>query len=536
MAGRDLDRDPGADARPLARLERRGLGGVEVEAGVAVVGAAREPGAVARAASRGAPRRERRSRARRFRPAAPGRRRSAQSPRTGAASAAGIRARDQRRPSARSVALEVAGQLVELGEPCRPPSRGAAARPRRRRLLERVARFGREAVEPLAGRPPRSRPRRGSPIASSRASVGVQQVDLVEGEQARRRRRRRSPRAPSRRPRSPRGARRSGSEASTTWTIRSASDRLLERRLERLDELMRELADEADRVGDEVAAAAVAVGAGGRVERVEEPLPHPDPRARERVQQRRLARVRVAGEGDGRERRARARRARIDLAVSLQARQAAAQVRDPVAGQPAVGLDLGLPGPRVPIPPPEPLEVGPQARACARGCTRAGRARPGAFPRRCGRGRRRCRGSPRCGRSPAPRAPPPGSAPGAARARRRRRRGWRRCGRSRALSSASLPRPRYRSGSGRGADLDQLAGGRNAGGAQELLQLGERIAVAGRASVRPRSRARAGGREGSRRRRPPRRVGLGRAALASLLHSLKCRSAVSERTVAPAPG
>ena len=34
---RDLDRDPGADARPLPRLEHRGLGGVQVEARVAVV-------------------------------------------------------------------------------------------------------------------------------------------------------------------------------------------------------------------------------------------------------------------------------------------------------------------------------------------------------------------------------------------------------------------------------------------------------------------------------------------------------------------
>ena len=45
--------------------------------------------------------------------------------------------------------------------------------------------------------------------------------------------------------------------------------RLLERRLERLDELMRELADEADRVGHQVAAALVLVGAGRRVEGVE---------------------------------------------------------------------------------------------------------------------------------------------------------------------------------------------------------------------------------------------------------------------------
>ena len=50
-------------------------------------------------------------------------------------------------------------------------------------------------------------------------------------------------------------------------------DGLLERRLERLDERMRKLADEADRVREQDAAALVREGAGGRVQRVEEPLP-----------------------------------------------------------------------------------------------------------------------------------------------------------------------------------------------------------------------------------------------------------------------
>ena len=43
VARRDLDRDPGADARPLARLDRGRLGGVQVEAGIALVGAAGQP-------------------------------------------------------------------------------------------------------------------------------------------------------------------------------------------------------------------------------------------------------------------------------------------------------------------------------------------------------------------------------------------------------------------------------------------------------------------------------------------------------------
>ena len=44
---------------------------------------------------------------------------------------------------------------------------------------------------------------------------------------------------------------------------------------------------------------------------------------------------------------------------------------------------------------------GSRAPACGPCCIRAGPARPAACPRPSGRGRRRCRGSPRCGRSPA---------------------------------------------------------------------------------------------------------------------------------------
>ena len=120
------------------------------------------------------------------------------------------------------------------------------------------------------------------------------------------------------------------------------------------------LADEPDRVGQEVAAAVVAVGAGRRVQRVEEPLPHPGPGAGHRVEEGRLAGVRVPGERDDRERRAAAAGAH-DLAVSLQARQAATQVRDAVARQAAVGLDLRLAGAPGADPATEPLEVGPQA-------------------------------------------------------------------------------------------------------------------------------------------------------------------------------
>ena len=52
---------------------------------------------------------------------------------------------------------------------------------------------------------------------------------------------------------------------------------LLQRRLERLDQLVRQLLDEADGVGQQVVAAGELDAARGRVEGVEEPVPHPDP-------------------------------------------------------------------------------------------------------------------------------------------------------------------------------------------------------------------------------------------------------------------
>ena len=391
----------------------------------------------------------------------------------------GARARPGRGPDEHALgavlALEVAGELVELGEHGCPRSTAAAARP--------------AAASPRTPRSIRSRSRR-APRRSRRRS---------RSRRARRSAARARSSASSRSSllkTSSRGAAPAPISSSTESTAAIASrrrslglggvddvddqvgeHRLLERRLERLDELMRELADEADRVGDQVAPPAVPVGARRRVERVEEPLPHADAGARQRVQQRRLARVRVAGEGDGRERRSRGAALASPRGFAPGARGAGAGSRSgrgPAGGRSRSG------SPRAPGPDPaaEALEVGPQARACAPGCTRAGPARPGACPRRCARGRRRCRGSPPCGRSPARRAPPPGCAPGAAPARRRRRRGWRRSGRSAPSARRACPaqvavRVRAR------ADLDQLAGGRDAGGAQELLQLGERVGVAG---------------------------------------------------------
>ena len=117
--------------------------------------------------------------------------------------------------------------------------------------------------------------------------------------------------------------------------------RLLERRAERLDELVGKLADEPDGVGHQVVAAAGAQQSRGRVERVEQAVAHADGRAGQRVQQRRLARVRVSGERDRGQLRALSLGAH-HRAAGAHVAELALQRRDPVAREPAVGLDLGL--------------------------------------------------------------------------------------------------------------------------------------------------------------------------------------------------
>ena len=130
------------------------------------------------------------------------------------------------------------------------------------------------------------------------------------------------------------------------------------------------------------------------------------------------------------------------------------------------------PGPRVPMPPRRAARGASTARACAPGCTRAARARPGACPRRCARGRRRCRGSASCGRRP--------GSPSAS----SRLRSWRGDSSSSqaitlasaafaaALTSSSLPGPEVGVRMRLLAVLDDLADDRDAGGAQQLAQLG----------------------------------------------------------------
>ena len=80
--------------------------------------------------------------------------------------------------------------------------------------------------------------------------------------------------------------------------------RLVQRRGEGVDDLMGQLADEADGVRQQVRAAVDAQLAGRRVQRVEEAVADADLGAGQAVEQRRLAGVRVAGEGDLRQVRA----------------------------------------------------------------------------------------------------------------------------------------------------------------------------------------------------------------------------------------
>ena len=128
--------------------------------------------------------------------------------------------------------------------------------------------------------------------------------------------------------------------------------RLLERGRERLHQLVRQLADEADRVGEQVAAPGDLEGAGGRVERVEEAVAHAGVGAGERVQQRGLAGVGVAGQRDGRQMRALALVAHHAARWPSCARGAASARRcgrAPGGGRSRSGVS---PGPLVPMPPP----------------------------------------------------------------------------------------------------------------------------------------------------------------------------------------
>ncbi len=137
-------------------------------------------------------------------------------------------------------------------------------------------------------------------------------------------------------------------------------ERLLERRCEAFDEVVRQPPDEADRVGHEVAATVVLERARRRVERVEELVLDRDIGAGQGVQQRRLADVGVPGERD--------RRRLVPLpllpprrALLLDLLQPATQHRDAVPRHPPVGLELRLAGAARADTAAEALEVLPHA-------------------------------------------------------------------------------------------------------------------------------------------------------------------------------
>src|SRR3954470_24891036 len=234
----------------------------------------------------------------------------------------------------------VAGDVVQLGEP--------AALGERQQQVDRAQRFAERAldalaedVEPLAGERGDEHTVRVA-VAQLLAALIVDAVGLVEHEQ---------PRPVARADLVEHALDRAQHLDHLVLGDRRVDDvddevgeaRLLERRAARVDELVGQLADEADGVGDEVRPPVEAHRARVRVERVEEAVADAHLGAGERVEQRRLAGVRVAGERDLRQLAALAlgahRRPRgLDLA------QLAAQRGDPVAGETAVGLELGLAG------------------------------------------------------------------------------------------------------------------------------------------------------------------------------------------------
>ena len=134
---------------------------------------------------------------------------------------------------------------------------------------------------------------------------------------------------------------------------------LLERRGEALDQLVRQAADEAHRVGQQVLAAVDLEAAGGRVERFEKTVTDGDVGAGESVQERRLPGIRVSGQRDD---------GRLGApaglpaggALSLEGTQPAAQDGDPAAREPPVRLELSLAWASRADTAPEPLEMLPE--------------------------------------------------------------------------------------------------------------------------------------------------------------------------------
>ena len=146
---------------------------------------------------------------------------------------------------------------------------------------------------------------------------------------------------------------RRSSEASTTCTSRSAVGRLLERRPEGLDELVRQVPDEADGVGEGVVApvgGARRAAWWGRGWRTARPRPA-RPASVSAVEQLGLARVGVAGDRDGRHRVGPALRALGVAHLLIPPARAAACAMRLWMRRRSISI-LVSPGPREPMPAP----------------------------------------------------------------------------------------------------------------------------------------------------------------------------------------
>ena len=166
---------------------------------------------------------------------------------------------------------------------------------------------------------------------------------------------------------------------------------LVERRAERRDEIVRQLLDEADGVGDEDRR----LGrrhepADRRVERREQLVGDVDVAAGQRAHQRRLAGVRVADERDRRQLAAAlaprlARRPRCATSSSL-------ELGDAIADAPAIELERALAGALAADAAAHAIAAAARPRAAAARGSAGARSRPAGAPRGSSRGDGRSRG------------------------------------------------------------------------------------------------------------------------------------------------
>ena len=352
QAGRVDERDPvpGGESRARAARGRRGLRGSRPRSrsGPSAL-AGREHGRPRARAGRARHRRRRPgSAAARGRPAAgPAASRRARAAERECAGSARRRApaaaRCTRTPSGVSSRSRSPASVVQLGEPRRRRRRGSAARRPAASRANSSSMRSLERVEPLAGDAPRSARRPGAGARARRAARRRSgRPWRGPGSAAPRRRRSRPAR---RRPRAIiASSSSSGTEASTTWRIRSASRVSSSVAPNASTSWWGSLRMNPTVSVSEVVAAAGAQQPRGRVERVEQPVADAD------------ARRRSARSAASTCRRSCSRRARPTAAARARARRASPrgssctwpslrlQRRDPVAREPAVGLDLRLTG------------------------------------------------------------------------------------------------------------------------------------------------------------------------------------------------